>query len=129
MKNTNGTFLMASEPIPNLTPDDIRAWYASNHNETGLASAFASTNNEFWWVEDNVYDYEEGTEEYNKACDIKDAWKKLLDELLAEVFDTLRSQNVSIPDQGWNTVVAPFMEHNGYEDCGGWFILLKESNE
>ena len=27
-----------------------------------------------WWVEDNEYDYEEGTAEYEQACRITDDW-------------------------------------------------------
>lgn len=129
IKTSDDILLMDSEPIPDSTPDDIRAWYASNHDEASLASAFALVSNELWWVEDNIYDYEEGTEEYKRACDITDAWGKLMEELLADIFDILRSQNVSIPNDGWITVLAPFMERNGYEDGGGWWFPLEEADE
>ena len=32
-----------------------------------LADVFAITSNKFWWVEDNEYDYEKGTKEYQEA--------------------------------------------------------------
>ena len=52
-----------------------------------------------------------------------------MNELLAEIFNILRSENVDIPDKGWNTVVIPFMKRNGYEDCNGWWVPLKQEDE
>ena len=122
-------FIMASEPIPGLTADDIRTRYADDHDEANLASSFAAVNNKFCWVEDNIYDYDEGTEAYREAYEITKAWEKLMNELLAEIFNILRSENVDIPDKGWNTVVIPFMKRNGYEDCNGWWVPLKQEDE
>ena len=129
IKISKDVIIMAAEPIPGLTPDDIRSRYADDHDEASLASAFAAVNNKFYWVEDNIYDYDEGTEEYKEAYDITEAWEKLMNELLAEIFDILKSENVDIPDKGWNTVVIPFMKRNGYEDCNGWWVPLKQEDE
>ena len=40
-------------------------WYLKGTQE--LVDAFAGAFNKFWWVEDDVYDYEEGTEEYENV--------------------------------------------------------------
>ena len=53
--------VMAEEPIPERTPEEIRDYFANKKTEQDLADAFAITSNEFFWVADNIYDYEEGT--------------------------------------------------------------------
>ena len=65
--NLNDIVLMMSEPIPNKTPTDVRIYFSERETEKDLADAFAIASNKFWWVEDNEYDYEEGTPEYIAA--------------------------------------------------------------
>ena len=56
--------IMGFEPDPERTPEDVRQWYSQDRSEAGLAKAFAAASNKFWWVEDNIYDYPEGTPEH-----------------------------------------------------------------
>ena len=121
---TKNIVAMDEEPIPGMTPEDARAWYMAHHDEKGLATALAAVNNKFWWVEDNIYDYEEGTKEYKEACDITDAWGALMDELENEIIDVLKAENTTLPDAGQREILAPFMKRNGYEDGDGWWIPL-----
>ena len=123
---TEDIVAMDEEPIPGLTPKDVRAWYMAHHDEKGLATALAAVSNKFWWVEDNIYDYEEGTKEYKEACDITDAWGALMDELENEIIDVLKAENTTLPDAGQREILAPFMKRNGYEDGDGWWIPLDE---
>ena len=126
MKLPDGPVIMGSEPIPGWEPEEIREWYDQHHDETGLAQAFAATSNKFWWVEDNEYDYEEGTPEHQEACRITDSWGELMDKLKEEIFVILRSEGVVIPERGQNAVLSPFMERNGYYDGNGWWIPIKD---
>lgn len=121
-----GKVVMGSEPIPGWEPADIREWYTEHHTESGLAQAFASASNKFWWVEDNEYDYEEGTPEHKEACRITDSWGDLMENLKDEIFVILRREGVSIPEKGQITVLVPFMERNGYYDGNGWWLPIKE---
>ena len=116
------TVLMESEPIPGWEPNDIKEWYGLHHTEAGLAQAFAAVSNKFFWVEDNEYDYEEGTPEHQEACRITDAWAELMDNLQEEIFTILRSEGVIIPEAGQITVLIPFMERNGFSDRNGWWV-------
>ena len=118
--NLNGIVIMASEPIPNKTPTDVRGYFAERKSERDLADAFAITSNKFWWVEDNVYDYEEGTPEYIAACAITDEWGALMDEYEERIFMILRNEGVEIPETGRIKVLEPFMKRNGYRDGNGW---------
>lgn len=125
--NLNGIVIMASEPIPNKTPTDVRGYFAERKSERDLADAFAIASNKFWWVEDNVYDYEEGTPEYIAACAITDEWGALMDEYEERIFMILRNEGVEIPETGRIKVLEPFMKRNGYRDGNGWWIKNKES--
>ena len=125
--NLNGIVIMASEPIPNKTPTDVRGYFAERKSERDLADAFAIASNKFWWVEDNVYDYEEGTPEYIAACAITDEWGALMDEYEERIFMILRNEGVEIPETGRIKVLEPFMKRNGYRDDNGWWIKNKES--
>ena len=125
--NFNDIVIMASEPIPNKTPTDVRGYFAERKSERDLADAFAITSNKFWWVEDNVYDYEEGTPEYIAACAITDEWGALIDEYEERIFMILRNEGVEIPETERIKVLEPFMKRNGYRDGNGWWIKNKES--
>lgn len=125
--NLNGIVIMASEPIPNKTPTDVRGYFAERKSERDLADAFAIASNKFWWVEDNVYDYEKGTPEYIAARAITDEWGALMDEYEERIFMILRNEGVEIPETGRIKVLEPFMKRNGYRDANGWWIKNKES--
>ena len=92
--------IMGFEPDPERTPEDVRQWYSQDRSEAGLAKAFAAASNKFWWVEDNIYDYPEGTPEHQEACRITDAWGAVMDELEHEIFAILRREGVEIPKTG-----------------------------
>ena len=73
------------------------AFFADKHTQEDLADAFAVASNKFWWVEDNEYDYEEGSPEHKTACAITDAWGNLMDEYKHRIFEILTSEGVIIP--------------------------------
>lgn len=122
IKLSSDTVVMKTEPIPDLSPDDIRGWYASHQDEKDLAMVFAVVSNKFWWVEDNEYDYEKGTPEYEEAVRITDAWGVLMNELENNIFAILRAEHVNIPETEQIRVLKPFMERNGYYDGNGWWV-------
>lgn len=114
--------VMVSEPCPEMTAEDFHSKYANMTSEKELADTYAIASNQFWWVEDDLYDYGEGTPEYKSALDNVVSWKKILREYEAEVFGILKSEGVTIPDTGRIKVLIPFMERNGYADRSGWWI-------
>ncbi len=123
--NMNDIVIMASEPIPNKTPTDVRNYFAERKTEKDLADVYAISHNKFWWVEDDVYDYEEGTPEYEAARVIVDEWGALMDEYEERIFMVLRSEGITIPKTGRINVLNPFMKRNGYFDGNGWWIKVK----
>lgn len=114
--------VMSQEPIPEITPDEIREYYAEKQTEQDLADAFAITSNKFFWVADNEYDYEEGSLEHRVARQITDAWGALMDEYEDKIFSILINEGVEIPERAQIRVLKPFMARNGYRDGNGWWI-------
>ncbi|MGN0536621.1 MAG: hypothetical protein ACI4M3_01425 [Acutalibacteraceae bacterium] len=115
-------FIMVSDFCPDKSADDIRKWRENHKSENDLAHAFAFVSNKAWLVEDNEYDYDEGTKEYENAVAISDAWFTLMDELEEEIFVILRKEGVSIPNKWRILVLAPFMKRHGFSDHDGWWI-------
>ena len=115
-------FIMSQEPVPNMNVSDMRTYFADKKTEKDLADAFAIASNKFWWVEDNEYDYEEGSPEHKKACTITDEWDSLMDEYKEKIFEILISEGVVIPKTGQIEVLKPFMARFGYIDGNDWWI-------
>lgn len=118
---------MGSDPFPEMTPDELRAWYAANHTEYGLAAAYAAASNKAWWVEDDIYDFEEGTPECDHAVAVCHAWFAVMDEFKEEIHDILRSEGIAIPEREQIAVEIPLMERNGYMDGCGWWVKKKST--
>ncbi len=117
-----GTVIIVGDPAPNLTLEEAEQIAKNIKTEKDLAEIFAAVDNKARWLNANIYDYDEGTEEYSKACEIVDKWFLLADELEAQTFEILKSENVKIPKTGQIKVLIPFMERNGYRDGRGWWI-------
>lgn len=71
-------YIMARDPLPDVTASDARERYNDSLSGQDLADALAIISNKFWWIEDEEYDFEEGTAEYKKACAITDEWGDLI---------------------------------------------------
>jgi hypothetical protein len=120
--------VMGQEPLPNMSAEEVRAFFADKHTQEDLADAFAVASNKFWWVEDNEYDYKEGSPEHKTACSITDAWGNLMDEYKHRIFEILTSEGVIIPATAQVEVLKPFMARFGYIDGNGWWVK-QESKE
>ena len=101
--------------------EEIRNWLKENTDTKSLAVAFALADDKSSAVSFDVDDYEEGTEEYKKACQIEHEWFLLEEELRERIFDILRSEGVEIPETGQIEVLEPFMKRYGYSNGSGWW--------
>ncbi len=125
--NLNEIVIMAGDPIPDKMPTDVRNYFSERKSERDLADAFAIASNKFWWVEDNIYDYEEGTPEHIAARTIAYEWAALMDEYMERIFTILRDEGIKNPKAWGIKALKPFMKRNGYVDGGGWWIKDKGS--
>ena len=122
MNEAFNMFVMAKEPIPNMNAAEVKAYFEDKHTERDLADAYAITNNKFWLVEGNEYDFEEGTPENKAACAITDEWGAVMDEYKKRIVEILISEGVTIPATGQIKVLESFMARHGYADGNGWWI-------
>lgn len=118
-------FIMGSEPLPDLSVDDIRKWLSEHTDKQSIIDAYAAVYNKAWCIEDNEYDYEEDTTAYTYACEQTNTWFALMNELQEIIFGYLRDEGIAIPEKGYNVVLAPFMEQHGYYDGNGWWVKNK----
>lgn len=114
--------LIDGDPAPDMTLDKMCVLAENASTEQEIADAFADASNKACWVEDSQYDYEEGTEEYIQACKATDDWFDISDMLQERILSILRSEGLSIPDDGGIEVIYPFMKRNGYRDASGWWV-------
>ena len=114
--------IMRLLPCADLSIENVLALVGEIKTEMELATLYALVENKAWWIEDDIYDYDTGTDGYRNACDITNKWFSVANELGKRIFIILRSEKTVIPERGYNTVLKPFMERNGFVDGRGWWI-------
>ena len=122
IKVTEEMCVMCGEPSPELTIEEANTLFCEIKTEKDIANLFAVVENKAWWIEDEEYDFDEGTEEYKKARKKTIEWFSLADKLKDMIFDILKSEDVEIPEKGQIVVLEPFMKRNGFKDGQGWWI-------
>ena len=118
-----GTVIMCGDPCPDKTPEDIWGMTKGKCSIQELVDAYVIAHNKFWWVEDEVYDYDEGTEEYDKACRITDAWAEVMDYLCDNLIKCASEDGILATGES-HYGLKPFMEKYGYRDGHGWWVKL-----
>ena len=121
-----GTYIMVGDPAPGLTAEYALKAAEEIETEEELAVLFAVVSNKTVFVEDEIYDYEEGTEEWKRAVENTHFWLDLERKLRNRIFAILRAEGVEIPATRQIVVLEPFMKRNGYFDGRGWWIKLED---
>ena len=117
-----GTVVMCKEPLPDISPKEMWRICSQLKKTQEIVNTFAAASNEFWWIEDNVYDYEEGTEDYKEACRITYEWKELLDYLEDKVVQRAKEEKLMKRDEKYPRAISslsPNMEKYGYQNKQG----------
>lgn len=117
-------FSMCEDPIHGLTPEIAEEIIDYINTESDLAGLFAAFQNRAQWVEDNEYDFEKGTKEYENAVQLTESWFALADKLRYRIFEILRAEGLDISSEGQVVVLEPFMKRNGFRNRGGWWIRI-----
>ncbi len=128
----DGTVIMGGDSLPDKTIEEM--WViAKNYKSTQeLVDAYVGAHNKFWFIEDTIYDYEEGTEEYKQTAAVINSWEKLYDYLndsvveraMAEGLFATRELNAGLVKQ-----LEGFMSKYGYRDGRGWWIRIDNEQE
>ena len=93
-----------------------------------LVDAYVLVHNKFWYIEDDLYDYEEGTEDYIRVRDNVEAWGEMMDLLDDRVMSTAKEEGLLAerqPDSGTIKQFEEFMKKYGYRDGRGWWVKIE----
>lgn len=118
--------VMISEPGANLTIEIAQKFYREINSEQELANLYSVVSNKAWWLADNDFDYEEGTEQYKESHRITEQWFVLEEKLKKDIFKILRKEGIKIPKRGHIVVLEPFMQRYGYQNGDGWWIQASD---
>lgn len=116
------TYIMCEEPYPDVTLQQAKEMVEIINNERELAQVYAIVHNKAWWIEDSIYDFDEGTKEYEAAEENVKQWFDLTDYLTKTIFQILKSEGTEIPKTRQIIPLTIFMERNGYLDGQGWWL-------
>jgi hypothetical protein len=120
-----GAVILAGDPMPDKTVEQMRVDIEGISNTQELVDAYVQTHNKFWYIEDNLYDYEEGSDEYNRVRENVDAWEEIMDFLDEKVIASAKEEGLLSecqPGAGTRKQLEKFMSKYGYRDGGGWWI-------
>ena len=73
--------VMCGEPSPGLTIEKANELFSKIETEKDIADLYAEVENKAWWIEDEQYDYDVGTDEYKVAREKTRMWFSLSDKL------------------------------------------------
>lgn len=122
---TEGAVVMTSDPLPDMSAEDMWKTVEKDLTSQELADAFAGAHNKFIWVEDDIYDFEEGTERHKKAYAVYSAWKQIYMHLETLVISRAKAEGLFLHEQrGLLKQIEKFMEKYGYRDGNGWWVRL-----
>lgn len=113
-----GAVVMASEPLPGITPEKWLSMLGESYGDVELATALAGAWNKCGWLGHDLDDDDYTQEMISEH----DAWWALEEELIAEVARRMNREC----ETPYVKLIAPFMERNGYRDGCGWWVKAEE---
>ena len=122
---TEGAVILDGSSANIISIEDMKQIIADIKTTQDLADAYATVNNIWPIKEDEIYDYEEGTKEYERACLVSDSWSDLLEELEERAIEVASEEGLideNMKDAGTFYQLERFMNKYGYYDGSGWWI-------
>ena len=94
-----------------------------------LIEAYETAHSGFIYEEDRLYDYEEGTEEYEEVDRLVSFWEEIWDELEDRLYKKVAEEGLlseQLSDADMETRLEAFMNKHGYIYDGGWWEKKEE---
>lgn len=119
-----GAVILCREPLAGVSPEEMREIALAAGTVQELADTFVSVWNQYGWIEDDLYDYPEGTEEYERFRTVVRAWGDLRAELLERVMEAAKKERLLVKEGNLGLIrrLEPFMKKYGYRDGRGWWV-------
>ena len=124
---SDGAVVLASEPMPGKSIDDMRREVDEITSTKELVDAYVAVHNKFWFIEDDLYDYEEDSSEYVEVRERIDAWGDLMDTLNQKIMKAAAEEGLLAerqPNSGTIKQLEQFMLKYGYRDGSGWWVKI-----
>ena len=124
-ENMDGVVILDGASMKDISIEDMKKIIANIKTTQDLADAYATVNNIWPIKEDEIYDYEEGTKEYEEACSITSAWLELCEKLEKQAIKVATEEGLideSMKDAGTFYQLERFMNKYGYYDGSGWWL-------
>lgn len=116
--------VLTGDPIPDKNIDEMRKDVENITSTQELVNAYVTVHNKFWYIEDDLYDCNEDTIQYEKMRAEVDAWGALMNELDHKVLISASKAGLLAekqPNFGTVKQLEAFMKKYGYRDgCGCW---------
>lgn len=95
--------IFVEEPIPDMSAQEMKQVLSSITSINELVDLYVLVHNKFWFIEDDLYDFEEGTKEYENKCAEIDEWGNLMNDLSNRVMQIAAEERLLMeqPDVGW----------------------------
>lgn len=101
----------------------LKALHSQIKTDEDLAATYAMANSKYWEMEDSLYDYELGSDEYNLMYEIVRGWNELVNNLSSRIIDRAVADGFAIKAvSDYDDALATFMEKMGYENTGGEWV-------
>ena len=120
-----GAVILAGDPMPDISAKDMQQIISLLETTQELVDAYVNIHNKFWFIEDDLYDYEKGTEEYERVRSVVAAWGNIMDELDKRVMQSADEEGLLTewqPGSGTVKQLEGFMDKYGYRNGCGWWV-------
>ena len=120
--------IIANDFISDRSADEVRREIENITSIQKLVDVYVLVHNKLWFIEDNLYDFEHGTKEYNEIYSEVKAWMNLMENLNHKVMRVASEEGILLkrqPDSGTAKQLEMFMKKYGYQDGAGWWIKVK----
>ena len=120
-----GAVILAGDPMPDMSVEDMKCVISLISTTQELVDAYVNVHKKFCFIEDVLYDYDEGTKDYERVRLIVDAWDDIMDELDNRIMQTAAAEGLLAerqPNSGTVKQIQAFMDKYGYRNVCGWWV-------
>lgn len=119
------TVILAGDSMENEFVNDVRSSIQNALSVQDLVDYYVMVHNKFWFVEDNLYDFEKGTPEYEEIYKVVCEWEELMNELDNKIMNQAEAEGLldeRKPNSGTVKQLERFMDKYGYRNGSGWWV-------
>lgn len=119
--------VMAGDPLEDVSADEMRIRITSINSTQELVDAYADAFDKFFYIEDEIYDFEKGTPEYDATNKYICEWEEIMILLEKRVIEVAEQEGLlKEMDCGLIYKLEDFMRKYGYYNGNGWWLEIEE---